>query len=72
MLMDERMVERKCEPCGAIFSVIPSRLRHGRGKHCSPACQYAASKARPQMVFRLFALAAGSVAWELARSEDMI
>ena len=36
-----------CEYCGKGFQQIPSRLKHGRGRHCSPACQYAAIKARP-------------------------
>jgi hypothetical protein len=46
--MPERMIDRTCEHCGKAFAVIPSRLRHGRGRHCSPACQYAAIRARPK------------------------
>ena len=44
--MTEATIERICEHCRAIFRVLPSRPKHGRGKHCSPACQYAAIKAR--------------------------
>lgn len=36
-----------CAHCSAPFQVDASRLRHGRGKHCSPTCQYAARRARP-------------------------
>jgi 5-methylcytosine-specific restriction endonuclease McrA len=53
-------IERKCEHCGAVFVVIPSRLKHGRGKHCSPACQYAAIRARPKKVVARACLACGS------------
>lgn len=35
----ELKILRTC-PCGKEFYVIPSRLKHGRGKHCSPSCQY--------------------------------
>jgi 5-methylcytosine-specific restriction endonuclease McrA len=41
----EKKVQRVC-PCGNIFYVIPSRLKHGRGKHCSTKCQYASIKSR--------------------------
>lgn len=37
-----------CQHCGTDFEVHPSRIKHGRGRHCSPACQYAAIKARPK------------------------
>ena len=33
-------VTQECPSCGNAFSVEAARLRHGRGKHCSPACQY--------------------------------
>lgn len=36
---------RTCGQCGKSFEVIPSRLKHGRGKHCSPSCQYANRRA---------------------------
>lgn len=39
-----------CEYCGKEFIRIGSRLKHGRGKHCSPECQYAAIKERPKKV----------------------
>lgn len=48
--MAEKTVSRNCEHCGGSFQVIPSRLKHGRGRHCSPACQYAAIRARPKGV----------------------
>lgn len=40
-------METTCQHCGTTFDVHPSRIKHGRGRHCSPACQYAAIKARP-------------------------
>ena len=36
-----------CEQCGSEFIRSEARLKHGRGKHCSAACQYAAIKSRP-------------------------
>ena len=30
-----------CQNCGKAFNTSPSILAHGRGKHCSPACQAA-------------------------------
>lgn len=42
----ERMVTLICEYCGKAFERIPSRAKHGRGKHCSRKCQYAAIKSR--------------------------
>lgn len=42
------LVELTCEYCGNSFSRQPSRLKYGRGKHCSPACQYAAIRERPK------------------------
>lgn len=41
------MITRRCERCESEFDVWPSRVKHGRGRHCSPACQYAAIKDRP-------------------------
>jgi hypothetical protein len=41
------LIDRVCEHCSSPFQVQTSRLKHGRGRHCSPACQYAAIKARP-------------------------
>lgn len=35
-----RRVICTCETCGTNFEVIASRLTHGRGRHCSPKCQY--------------------------------
>ena len=33
-----------CAICGKPFTVWKSRAAHGRGKHCSPACQYEARR----------------------------
>lgn len=43
----ERTVDATCQYCAKVFQVIPSRAKHGRAKSCSPACQYAAARARP-------------------------
>lgn len=48
--MTEITVERICENCGKSFRVIPSRMRHGRGRHCSSKCQYDSMKKRPKKV----------------------
>lgn len=37
-------VERVCETCGKTFLVKPSCLKYGRGKNCSPGCQYASMR----------------------------
>jgi 5-methylcytosine-specific restriction endonuclease McrA len=37
-----------CAFCGKPFVRKKSRLQHGRGKHCSPSCQYAARRAKPR------------------------
>lgn len=42
-----RRVTLICAHCGKTFEREAGRLNHGRGKHCSPECQYAAIKARP-------------------------
>lgn len=36
-------VSVSCETCGITFEVIASRVTHGRGRHCSPECQYKAA-----------------------------
>ena len=43
----EKTIERTCEYCGEKFRVIPSRLNHGRGKHCSPKCKNATATVGP-------------------------
>lgn len=43
------MVERTCPYCQNMFHVIPSRLKYGRGKFCSPKCQYAAKGKKKQV-----------------------
>lgn len=45
--MAEKTIERICEYCGGTFNVIPSRIKHGRGRTCSRGCQYALMKSRP-------------------------
>lgn len=45
----ERKIEIICQYCSKVFSVAPSRLRHGRGKHCSPTCQYKTKKEAPKL-----------------------
>lgn len=44
----EKKTSRVCEFCGETFYVIPSRMKHGRGKHCSPKCQYANMRNKPR------------------------
>src|SRR6202035_4038317 len=46
--MVEKTILRHCDNCGASFAIIPSRIKHGRGKHCSPACQYESIRSRPR------------------------
>lgn len=38
------MIDRRCPMCRKLFKVSESRLKHGRGIHCSAACQYAANR----------------------------
>lgn len=58
--MTEKTIQRECAHCGNEFLVVPSRLRHGRGLHCSPACQYAARRARPKNVIQFECIGCGS------------
>ena len=51
-------VERECGVCGSRFSVLASRIKHGRGKHCSPSCQYEARR-RSKEVRTLICLGCG-------------
>lgn len=44
--MTRSTIERVCPVCDSTFHVPPSRLTHGRGIHCSKACQYEANKAK--------------------------
>ena len=37
-----------CQHCGKPFQIEPHRLRHGRGKHCSPKCQYESIATAPK------------------------
>lgn len=43
------LVQVQCANCGVTFSVIPSRIAHGRAKNCSPACQYASKAKAPKL-----------------------
>jgi 5-methylcytosine-specific restriction endonuclease McrA len=49
-----------CGVCGGAFSVDASRLKHGRGKHCSPACQYEARRRQPKKAVGLTCIGCGS------------
>lgn len=43
-----------CQVCGAAFSVSASRVKWGRGRSCSRACQYASNRlklSRPKVAF---------------------
>lgn len=55
------MIERSCDFCGRPFAVIPSLVKHGRGRHCSPGCQYAARRARKNRQIECACIACGSV-----------
>lgn len=44
------MIDRECAVCGATFQVAPSRLKHGRGVHCSKECQYIANREKLKRV----------------------
>ena len=46
--MTATKIQLNCAYCGKIFEINEARLRHGRGKHCSPACQYATMRQRPR------------------------
>jgi DNA-directed RNA polymerase subunit RPC12/RpoP len=58
-VMTEKTINRKCAHCGKTFLIIPSRLKHGRGLHCSSACQYAAIKERPKKVKQFICIGCG-------------
>lgn len=45
-----------CAHCAKPFGVPPSRRRHGRGLHCSAACQYAAKRAAPKTLIEITCL----------------
>ena len=55
----EKIIDRICENCGKSFSVIPSRLKHGRGKNCSPKCQYASKAKKPRLSISRVCLGCG-------------
>lgn len=41
--MAKTKIDRECPVCCSTFQVEPSRLKHGRGVHCSRECQYIAN-----------------------------
>jgi hypothetical protein len=43
---DCREVLRRCPMCRKAFRVAAARLKHGRGIHCSRACQYEANRSK--------------------------
>jgi 5-methylcytosine-specific restriction endonuclease McrA len=50
-----------CPFCGSLFARHPSRLKHGRGKYCSPKCQYAAKRAQPHKFAQCICLNCGKM-----------
>ena len=56
----EKTVDAICQGCGKTFRIIPSRAKHGRGKSCSPACQYAAITRRPKKRVTLTCIGCGA------------
>lgn len=52
-------VTRECPICGKEFSVERGRLKHGRGKHCSPACQYEARRRQRRKLTQLTCIGCG-------------
>ena len=42
-------VKVACQHCAKPFEVAASRIKYGRGKSCSPACQYAAMRESPRL-----------------------
>lgn len=40
------MIDCECPVCGTAFKVWPSRLKHGRGIHCSKECQSIAQRGK--------------------------
>jgi len=60
----KRRVRCICQNCNEEFEVIVSRLKHGRGKNCSPTCQYSSIKNQPkQKRVYLSCLNCSSVFW---------
>ena len=41
-------IDRVCENCGKTFQVDASRVKHGRGRNCSPTCGYASITSAPK------------------------
>ncbi len=49
-----------CAVCSNPFTVQRSRLRYGRGKHCSPACQYVARRQAPKTAIPFTCIGCGA------------
>lgn len=58
--MSEITVARICEICTREVSVVPSRMKHGRGRHCSPACQYEARRRAPKKLVKFLCVGCGT------------
>lgn len=58
--MSRKTIEQVCEYCGNAFLVCQSRMKHGRGRHCSPKCQYAARRGRPKRAVLLNCIGCGA------------
>jgi 5-methylcytosine-specific restriction endonuclease McrA len=39
-VFEENSVDSICLNCGIVYKINPKRLKFGRGKYCSPKCQY--------------------------------
>ena len=54
------LVIATCQTCRKAFRVSASRFKHGRGKSCSPACQYEAKRRRPHLRVTLTCVGCGA------------
>lgn len=60
MSAESFLITTDCAVCSRPFTVHRSRLAHGRGKHCSPACQYEARRRLPKLVMSFECVGCGS------------
>lgn len=54
MMRTREKVTKPCPICGVVFTTDASRMKHGRGVHCSRACQYIANRekrSKPKVQF---------------------
>lgn len=49
-----------CAICARPFSVDASRLKWGRGKHCSPECQYESRRRQPKALLHFTCIGCGT------------